>query len=123
MIYLFKTYDLAEFRDFNLFTAIKSIETDAGNWNEFSDMEGLESFIIDDYNEVGEYCESIDANNCLVIVDVDNQTISKRIYTLKLEFKVIDSDEKIQKLIDKATKAEEKRVKELEELQKEVNAP
>lgn len=123
MIYLFKTYDLAGFKDFNLFSAMKQIGEETGKWDAFSDMESLEGLIIDDYNEVGDYSEAISADNYLIIVDLDNQTILKKIYTLRLESKVIGSDEEIQKLIDEEARAEEEWLKECEKLAKETNAP
>lgn len=107
MIYLFKMNDLLEFKDFNLFTAIEMIDEEISNWKDFNDMETLEEFLIEDHDETGDYIGEIDVDRHLVIVDTNNQTILKKIYTLRLESKVVSSDEEIQKLIDEEAKAEE----------------
>lgn len=115
MIYLFKTHDLLDFKDFNLFTAIEMIDEETSNWKCFNNMEDLEDFLIEDHDETADYIGEIDEDRYLVIVDTDNQTISKVIYTVRLEAKIIDSDEEIQALIDKEAKMKEEKIEKIEE--------
>lgn len=120
MIYLFKTYDLAEFRDFNLFKAIEQIADDTGKWEEFSIMEDLEAFIVEQYNETEKYSEVIDANNYLVIVDLEKETLTKKIYTLKLDSKDA-SESAIQSLLDAEAVVRVKKEAEIASLNAKIN--
>lgn len=120
MIYLFKTYSLLEFKDFNLFRAIKQIADDTGEWEELSNMEDLEDFIIEQYNETEKYSEVIDANNYLVIVDLEKETLTKKIYALKLGSKDA-SESAIQNLLDAEAVVRAKKEAEIAALNVKIN--
>lgn len=120
MIYLFKTYSLLEFKDFNLFRAIEQIADDTGEWEELSNMEDLEDFIIEQYNETEKYSEVIDANNYLVIVDLEKETLTKKIYALKLGSKDA-SESAIQNLLDAEAVVRAKKEAEIAALNVKIN--
>lgn len=120
MIYLFKTYDLLEFKDFNLFKAIEQIADDTGKWEGFTIMEDLEDFIIEQYNEAGEYFEAIDTNSYVVIVDLEKETLTKKIYILKLDSKDA-SESAIQNLLDAEAVVRAKKEAEIAALNVKIN--
>lgn len=121
MIYLFKMYDLKEFRDFNIFKALEWIGDDIGIHKRCEDMKDLEDYLLMEYNEGdGEFYEQIDKESYIVIVDLVEETLVKKIYTAKLESKDIDVSG-IQTLLDEETKAKEKKAAELAELNEGMN--
>jgi hypothetical protein len=114
-------YGLKEFRDFNMFKALEMIGDDIGIHKQCEDMKDLEDYLLMEYNEGdGEFYEQIDKESYIVIADLVEETLVKKIYTAKLESKDIDVIG-IQILLDEETKAKEKKAAELAELNERMN--
>lgn len=118
MIYMFKIFDLKELKGFDVFEAMRMISNNS-DVDEFQTVEEMEKFIKEEFDEGSSklFCY-VDDPEYFASVDLNKKTITRTVYTLRLETKILKSDEDIQKLID-AELAED--LKRGEALKKEIS--